>query len=74
MATSGGYWYVREHVGSGLYHLIEASAVSTAWQAQPRAEALCGYWVVREDNRFDARYDVDMIGEPTCHACYRRAA
>ncbi len=73
MATSS-YWYVREHVGSGLYHLMDADTASAEWLAQPRAQALCGYWIAREDTHYDVQYDADMIGEPTCHACYRRAA
>ena len=73
MATYS-YWFVREHVGNGLYHLVDADGASAAWKAQPRAQALCGYWITREDDSYDSQYEGDMIGEPTCHACFRRAA
>jgi len=71
--TTNSYWFVREHVGNGLYHLIEGGGASTTWQAQPRTQALCGQWIASEDGRYDSEYEADMIGEPTCHACFRRA-
>jgi hypothetical protein len=67
------YWFVHEHVGSGLYHLVGADGASTELQVQPRAQALCGQWIAREDDAYETRDEGDMIGEPTCHACFKRA-
>jgi hypothetical protein len=71
--TTNSYWIVREQVGIGLYHLVDAIDASTAWNSQPRAQALCGRWIIRADSGYDTRDEADMIGEPTCHACFRRA-
>jgi hypothetical protein len=71
MATS--YWYVREHIDSGLYHIVDANGASTAWKVQPGAKALCGEWIARDDYGYHTQEEGDMFGEPTCHACFRRA-
>jgi hypothetical protein len=67
------YWFVHEHVGSGLYHLFDADAQAAEWQAQPRAQALCGQWIAREGAGYELLEEGDMIGEPTCHACFKLA-
>jgi hypothetical protein len=72
MATES-YWFVREQVGSGLYHLVDANTASPEWQVQPQAQALCGQWIAREGDAYETQGEGDMLGEPTCHACFRRA-
>jgi hypothetical protein len=71
--STKSYGIVRERVGFGLYHLVETSEASAAWKSRPRAQALCGQWIVRDDAGYDTQNEGDMIGEPTCHACFRRA-
>jgi hypothetical protein len=73
MMATKKYWFVHEHVGSGLYHLVDADRASIDWQAQARAQALCGQWIARDDDGFETREERDMIGEPTCHACFKQA-
>jgi hypothetical protein len=72
MATKS-YWYVREHVGEGIFHLVDGPGTSRTWQSEPRVQTLCERWIAREDDKYDAQYEGDMIGWPTCGACFKRA-
>jgi hypothetical protein len=73
MATKS-YWYVREHLGNGLFHLVDGGAAAVVWQKQPQAHALCGKAIASEDGKYETQYEGDMIGWPTCHACFKQAS
>ena len=67
------YWYVREHSGSGLFHLIDDDGASLAWKREPSVQALCGHRIAAENEAYDCQYEGDMTGWPTCSACFKRA-
>jgi hypothetical protein len=73
MATKS-YWYVREQLGGGLFHLVDGDGASPTWQKQPQVHALCGKGIASEDGKYEMQYEGDMIGWPTCHACFKRAS
>jgi hypothetical protein len=72
MATKS-YWYVREQLGGGLFHLVEGDGAAATWQKQPSARALCGQEIGSEDGKYETQYEGDMIGWPICHACFKQA-
>jgi hypothetical protein len=72
MATKS-YWYAREHVGEGIFHLLDGDGASAKWKSEPSAQALCGKRIASEDGKYDCQYEGDMLGWPTCAACFKRA-
>jgi hypothetical protein len=70
MATKS-YWYVREHLRSGLFHLVEGNAGSL-WREEPTVQAICGKRIASEDGKWSAQYEGDMIGWVMCASCTDR--
>jgi hypothetical protein len=59
---------------AGARVLGQASGAAATWQKQPSARALCGKEIASENGKYETQYEGDMIGWPTCHACFKQAS
>ena len=56
MATQS-YWYVREHLERGLFHLVDGDGASATWQKQPAVRALCGKEIASAHGKYETQYE-----------------